>query len=104
MSESRTLRNVFREAGKEFRKEMREAERALAMTHGMLYKGEFVFASIKMSEGALTLLGEKLRDIGTVLAFKAELMALEKGKTSIDKRIMKKVLDELEKGSEDIGG
>jgi len=60
MSESRTLRNVFREAGKEFRKEMREAERALAMTHGVLYKGEFVFASIKMSEGALTLLGEKL--------------------------------------------
>lgn len=101
MSDSLTLRKTFKELSKEFRKELREAREALAMTHGALYRCQFVFASIKMTDGALTLLGEKLRDIGTVLAFKAELMALEKGKKSIDKRTMKAILDSLGEGTEE---
>ena len=100
MSEPRVLRKTFKEFEKELKKELREATEALAMTYGALYKCEFVFASIRMTKGALSLLGEKLSNIGTVLAFKAELMALEKGKKSIDKRTMKKVLDELEKCNE----
>ncbi len=100
MSESRALRKTFKEVEKEFQKELREAEKALAMTHGALYRCQFVFASIKMTDGALALLGDKLRDIGTVLAFKAELMALEKGKKSVDKRIMKAALDSLKEGAE----
>ena len=90
MSETRALRQALKETHKNFLKEIREAEKALAMTHGALYKCSFIFASIKMTDCALTLLGNKLRDIGTVLAFKAELMALEKGKTSIDKKTMKR--------------
>ncbi len=101
MSESRALRKTFKEITREFQKELREAEKALAMTHGALYKCEFIFASIKMTDGALSLLGQKLRDIGTVLAFKAELMALEKGKKSIDKRTMKAALDSLKEGDDE---
>ena len=100
MSDSRTLRKTFKEITKEFQKELREAKKALAMTHGALYKCEFIFASIKMTDGALSLLGEKLAKIGTVLAFKAELMALDKGKKSINKRTMKVILDELGEGDE----
>jgi len=100
VSEPLTLRKSFKEIGKEFQKELREAREALALTHGALYKCEFIFASIRMTNGALSLLGEKLSDIGTVLAFKAELMALEKGKTSVDKRTMKAALDSLKEGME----
>jgi len=101
VSESLALRKTFKEFDKELRKSRREAIKALAMTHGALYKCEFVFASIRMTDGALSLLGEKLSDIGTVLAFKAELMALEKGKKSVDKRIMKAALDSLKEGTEE---
>jgi len=100
VSEPLTLRKSFKEIEKEFQKELREAREALALTHGALYKCEFIFASIRMTNGALSLLGEKLSDIGTVLAFKAELMALEKGKTSVDKRTMKAALDSLKEGME----
>ena len=75
---------------------MREAEKAWAMAHGIIYTGSYTFASIKMSKGALQLLAEKLSTIGMALAFKAELLALEKGKTAIDKRMMEAVLKELE--------
>ena len=101
MSEPRALRKTFKEITKEFQKELRESMKALAITHGALYKCEFIFASIKMTDGALSLLGEKLTKIGTVLAFKAEMMALEKGKKSIDKRTMKTILDSLEEGTEE---
>ncbi len=100
MSESRALRAIFKEFDKELRESRREAEKALAITFGSLYKCQFVFASIKMTDGALTLLGDKLRDIGTVLAFTAEVMALEKGKKSIDKRTMKAALDSLKDGDD----
>ncbi len=98
MSDIRSLRKTFKEFDKELQKSRREAEKALALTHGALYKCEFIFASIKMTDGALSLLGKKLRDIGTVLAFEAELLALEKGKKSIDKRTMKIILDRLGEG------
>jgi len=101
VSDPRVLRATFKEFDKELRKSRREAIRALAMTHGALYKCEFIFASIRMTDGALSLLGEKLSDIGTVLAFKAELLALEKGKKSIDKRTMKAALDSLKEGTEE---
>ena len=101
MSESRALRKTFKEFEKELQKELREATKALAMTYGALYKCEFIFASIKMTDGALSLLGEKLSSIGTVLAFKAELMALEKGKKSVDKRTMKAALDSLREGADE---
>jgi hypothetical protein len=91
----KALRNVFKEAEKEFRKEIREAENAWAMTHGALYTCKFTIASIKLTDGAMKLLMNKVSTIGTVLAFKAELVALEKGKKSIDKRTMKAVLDKL---------
>ncbi len=96
MSESHALRQIFKEAHKDFRKEIREAENAWALTHGVLYTCEFTIASIKLTKGAMKLLMTKIAQIGTVLAFKAELMALEKGKTSIDKKTMKKVLDALD--------
>lgn len=96
MSESRNLRQIFKESNKEFQKEIREAEKAWAMTYGALYACTFTIASIKLTDGALKLLMNKLSKIGTGLAFRAELLALEKGKKSIDKRIMKTVLDELE--------
>ncbi len=101
MSESRALRETFKEFEKELQKELREATKALAMTYGALYKCEFIFASIKMTDGALSLLGEKLSSIGTVLAFKAELMVLEKGKKSVDKRTMKAALDSLREGADE---
>lgn len=96
MSETKARRQTLKESNKAFQKELRELVNAFAMTHGVLYSCKFVFASIKMTNGALTLLADKMRDLGTVLAFKAELLALEKGKTSIDKKTMKKVLDALE--------
>lgn len=96
MSDVKKLRMSFKEFDKALRKSEREAIRSFAMTFGVLYRGEFTFASIEMSKGSLTLLGKKISEIGTALAFRAELMALEKGKTSIDKRTMKAALDELE--------
>ncbi len=96
MSEERSLRELFKDSSKELQKSIREAEKAWAITHGIIYTGSYTFASIEMSKGALQLLAEKLSKIGVALALKAELLALEKGKKSIDKRIMKKVLDELE--------
>jgi len=101
MSDTSALRQVFKEAQKDFRKEIREAENAWALTHGVLYTCQFTIASIKLTKGAMKLLMNKISKIGTVLAFKAELMALEKGKTSIDKKTMKKVLDALEKYEEE---
>ena len=104
MSDAKSLRMTLKKFDKELRKSEREAIRALSMTFGVLYKGEFTFASIEMSKGALSLLGKKMSEIGTSLALRAELMALEKGKTSIDKRTMKAALDELEEaGKEEYG-
>ncbi len=96
MSEPRALRQTLKEAEKEFRKEIREAENAWALTHGILYTCEFTIASIKLTDGAIKLLMNKLSNIGTALALKAELMTLDKGKKSVDKKTMKKVLDELD--------
>lgn len=101
MSDIKKLRMTFKEFDKELRKSEREAIRALSMTFGVLYRGEVTFASIEMSKGALSLLGKKISEIGTVLAFRAELMALEKGKTSIDKRTMKAALDEIEEAAKE---
>jgi len=101
MSDAKSLRMTLKKFDKELRKSEREAIRALSMTFGVLYKGEFTFASIEMSKGALSLLGKKMSEIGTVIALRAELMALEKGKMSIDKRIMKAALDELEEAAKE---
>ena len=104
MSDAESLRMTLKAFDKELRKSEREAIRALSMTFGVLYRGEFTFASIEMSKGALSLLGKKLSEIGMALAFRAELMALEKEKTSIDKRTMKAALDELEKAAKEVYG
>lgn len=98
MSEERSLRETFKKFDKELQKSIREAEKAWAITHGIIYTGSYTFASIGISKGALQLLAEKLSKIGVALALKAELLALEKGKKSIDKRTMKTILDSLEKG------
>jgi len=95
-SDMRSLRNTMKDFDKELKKTRREAKKALAMTYGALYKVEFLFASIEMSKGALTLLGEKLSQIGTVLALQAELLAIEKGRKSVNKKTMEIVLKELE--------
>lgn len=100
MSEARALRQVFKESHKKFRKEIRDAEKAWALTHGVLHTCEFTIVSIKISEGAIKLLMNKLSKIGSALAFKAELIVLEKGRNSIDKKTMKTILDSLEEGAE----
>lgn len=92
----RSLRITMKEFDKELKKARREAVTAWALTYGTLYKGEFSFASIEMTKGALSLLGKKLSQIGTALALHAELLAVEKGKTKIDKKTMGIVLKELE--------
>ena len=101
MSDAKSYRLTLKEFDNELRKSRRESIRALSMALGVLYRGEFTFASIEMSKGALSLLGKKLSDIGTALAFRAELMALEKGKTSINKKTMKAILDELEEAAKE---
>lgn len=102
MNETRALRQVFKESHKKFRKEIRDAEKAWALTHGVLHTCQFTIVSIKISDGALKLLMNKLSKMGTALAFKAELLALEKGKKSIDKRTMKTILDSLDEGAEEV--
>ncbi len=103
MSDMRSLRKTFKEFDTELRKSRQEATKAFAMTFGALYSCTFTIASIKLTDGALLLLGNKLSKIGTVLAHEAELKAIEKGRTSIDKKTMKSILDELEKKAKEFG-
>lgn len=100
LKSTQALRKVFKDSEKELRKRLREAERAWAIIHGLLYRVEFTFASMRMTKSASSLLGKKLSEIGTALAFKAELRTLEMGKTKIDRKTMKGVLDEIEASSE----
>ncbi len=96
------LRETLKDFDKELRKSRREAVRAWALTYATLYTGEFTFASIEMSQGALSLLGEKLSQIGTALALQAELLALEKRKKSINKKTMETVLNALENEAQEL--
>ena len=104
MNEMRSLRTTFKEFDKELQMSRRESEKAWAMTFGTLYTCTFTIASIKLTDGALKLLMNKLSQIGTCLAFRAELLALKNEKKSVDKRTMKTILDSLEEGAKDLGG